>query len=159
MEKKNKIIFSIIIGVLIAVSIGIYTSTQQNKEGDVGLANSGLEEKTLTVGTAVLQVEIVQTAEQKITGLSHRPTLAEGRGMLFIFDTDDTHGIWMKDMQFPIDIIWIDAAMKVVHIEKSVAPDTYPQAFTSPTPARYVLEVPAKYTEGRIAVGDTVTLE
>ena len=133
--------------------------TQQYKGNEMGAANSGLEEKTLTVGTSVLQVEIAQTTEQKITGLSYRPSLAEGRGMFFIFDTDGGHGIWMKDMQFSIDIIWIDAAMKVVHIEKSVAPDTYPEVFTSPTPARYVLEVPAGYTEGRISIGDTVALE
>ena len=159
MRQKSKIIFSIIIGVLIAVSIGVYTGTQQNKESDAELANSGLEEKTLTVGTATLQVEIAQTTEQKITGLSYRPSLAEGRGMLFIFDTDGRHGIWMKDMQFPIDIIWIDAAMKVVHIEKSVAPDTYPQVFTSPVPARYVLEVPAGYAKGRMTIGDLAVLD
>ncbi len=158
MEQKNKIIFGCILGAII-VSIGINMATQQHKENNTGVANSGLEENALTVGAAVLQVEIAQTAEQKITGLSHRPSLAEGRGMLFIFDTDDTHGIWMKDMRFPIDIIWIDAAMKVVHIEKSVAPNTYPEVFTSPTPARYVLEVPAGYTKGRIHIGDTVTLK
>lgn len=158
MEKKNNIIFGIIIGAVV-VSMGVGMVTQQYKGDDAGLANSGLEEKTLTVGTTVLQVEIAQTAEQKITGLSYRPSLAEGRGMFFIFETDGKHGIWMKDMQFPIDIIWIDAAMKVVHIEKSVAPDTYPKVFTSPTPARYVLEVPAGYAEGRITIGDTMMLE
>ena len=159
MKQKNKVIFGIIIGVLIAVSVGVYISTQYAKESNVGLANSGLEEKTLTVGATTLQVEIAQTTEQKITGLSYRPSLAEGRGMLFIFDTDGEHGIWMKDMQFPIDIIWIDAAMKVVHIEQAVAPDTYPQVFASPTPARYVLEVPAGYAKGRMTIGDTVTLK
>lgn len=158
MEQKNNIIFGCILIPMI-VSIGAGMATQQYKGDEAGTANSGLEEKTLTVGDATLQVEIAQTAEQKITGLSYRPSLAEGRGMLFIFNTDGRHGIWMKDMQFPIDIIWIDAAMKVVHIEKSVAPDTYPQAFTPPTPARYVLEVPAGYTEGRIVVRDTVVLD
>ena len=158
MEQKNNIIFGIIICAVI-VSIGVGMVTQQYKGDDTGLANSGLEERVMAVGNTVLQVEIAQTPEQKATGLSHRPALAEGRGMLFIFDTDGGHGIWMKDMQFPIDIIWIDAAMKVVHIEKSVAPDTYPEVFDSPTPARYVLEVPAGYTDGRIAIGDAVTLE
>ena len=158
MKQKNNIIFICIV-VAIIVSIGInIIAAQQHRGNETGVANSGLEEKTLTVGTTTLQVEIAQTAEQKITGLSHRLSLAEGRGMFFIFDTDGRHGIWMKDMEFPIDIIWIDAAMKVVHIEKSVAPDTYPQTFTTPTPARYVLEVPAGYAKGRIAVGDAVVL-
>ena len=100
----------------------------------------------------MLQVEIAQTPEQQRIGLSHRTKLAEGHGMLFIFNTDDTHSIWMKDMHFPIDIIWIDNTMKVIHIEQNIAPDTYPHSFTPPTPARYVLEVPAGYTKERVAV-------
>jgi len=132
---------------------------QQHRKNNIGLANSGLEEKALAVGNTILQVEVAQTVEQRMTGLSHRSALAEGRGMFFIFDTDDTHGIWMKDMQFAIDIIWIDATMKIVHIEQAVTPDTYPQSFTPPVPARYVLEVPAGYMYGKSAVGESVTLQ
>ena len=121
--------------------------------------NSGLEEKVLTIGTATLQVAVAQTVEQRVAGLSHWSSLAEGYGMLFIFDIDGTHGIWMKDMQFPIDIVWISAAMKVVHIERSVSPDTYPQTFLPPIPARYILEVPAEYTQGRVNIGDTVMFQ
>ena len=156
MRQKNNILCIIgIIAVSVVVSIGI----QQIRGGDTGLANSGLEERTLTIGNATLQVEIAQTEKQKMIGLSHRKSLAEGNGMLFMFNTDEKHGIWMKDMHFPIDIVWIDNDMKVVHIEQNIAPDTYPQTFTSPTPARYVLEVPAEYTKGRIMIKDMALLE
>ena len=158
MKQKNNIIFGIVVGTLI-VSIGIGVGVQQYREHSTGAANSGLEERVLTVGSTVLRVEVARTEEQRRIGLSHRPALAEGRGMLFPFDTDKAHGIWMRDMQFPIDIIWIDTAMKVVHIAESIAPDTYPKIFTPPTPTRYVLEVPAGYTRGRITVGDTVVMQ
>ena len=158
MNRKSNILVGGIIMATI-VSIGIGMDTQQHKEHSTGSANSGLEERTLTVGGAVLQVELAQTTEQRVTGLSYRSTLEEGQGMLFIFDTDGTHGIWMKDMQFAIDIIWLDTAMKVVHIEESVAPDTYPKSFRSPVPARYVLEVPAGYASGRITIGDNAVLQ
>ena len=62
--------------------------------------------------------------------------------MLFWFTKDDLYPFWMPEMNFPIDIIWIDKAWKVVHTEEHVTPDTYPATFSSPTPARYVLELP-----------------
>lgn len=121
--------------------------------------NSGLQEKILTAGNTVLQVEIAETPQQQQTGLSYREHLKEGRGMLFVFNADGSHPIWMKDMQFPIDIVWLDATMKVVHIEQMVTPETYPQSFQSPIPARYVLEVPAGYTKDNINSNDTFLLK
>lgn len=121
--------------------------------------NSGLQERTATIGNTTLQVELAETAQQQQTGLSHRESLKQGKGMLFIFNEDSSQPIWMKDMQFSIDIIWLNVAMKVVHIEQRVTPETYPQIFQSPTPARYVLEVPAGYTDGRITINDTLTLK
>ena len=147
MKKKSNIG---IISIVLVLVIGIGVAIQQN---------TGLQEKVLTVGATVLQVEIATTLQQQQTGLSYRESLAEGRGMLFTFNTDDSHPIWMKGMQFPIDIIWIDAAMKVVHIEQEIAPETYPQSFFSPTPARYVLEVPAGYTRNRIKINDMLLLK
>ena len=156
MKQKHNILC--IVGIIV-ISVGVSIGIQQIRGSEAGLANSGLEERTLTIGNTTLQAEIAQTEKQKMIGLSHRKTLAEGHGMLFIFNTNDKHGIWMKDMHFPIDIIWIDTTMKVIHIEQNISPNTYPQTFTPPTPARYILEVPAGYTKGRMRVGDMATLE
>ena len=159
MKQKSSIIF--IIGIIV-VSIGVSIGTQYQKEHNresKELASSGLEERVLTVGDSMVQVEVAQTKQQRMKGLSYRTELAEGRGMFFIFDDDGKHAIWMKDMQFTIDIIWIDAKMKVIHIEQAVAPNTYPQSFAPPVPAQYVLEVPAGYTQRRIEIGDTVALD
>ena len=122
-------------------------------------ANSGLQQKTISIGKATLQVELAQTPEEKTIGLSHRNSLAEGKGMLFLFENEGKHGFWMKDTHFPIDIIWINAEKKVIHIADNVAPDTYPQSFAPSVPALYVLEVPAGYTKGRITLGSTLVLK
>ena len=74
-------------------------------------------------------------------GLSGRASLAKNEVMIFKFDTDDYHQIWMKDMKFAIDIVWTDAGKKVVYVEKAVAPETYPKTFAPDVPARYVLEL------------------
>ncbi|MEZ4200325.1 MAG: DUF192 domain-containing protein [Candidatus Paceibacterota bacterium] len=75
------------------------------------------------------------------------------------FDELDYHGIWMKDMLFPIDIIWIDNDLTVIHIEENVTPETYPAVFRPTEPARFVLEVNAHFVDQfQIKVGDPVTI-
>jgi len=76
-------------------------------------------------------------------GLSGRSGLKPGEAMLFIFDTPDFLGFWMKDMRFSIDMLWLDADKRVVSSEKDVSPATYPQIFYPTTLAQYVVELPA----------------
>jgi uncharacterized membrane protein (UPF0127 family) len=47
----------------------------------------------------------------------------------------------MKDMNYPIDIIWLDESFNVVHMEKVVKPDTYPNTFKPLKKSMYVLEL------------------
>ena len=76
---------------------------------------------TLPSGT-VLQVEVMVKDEDRAMGLMFRPSLPKDRGMLFIFERPDFHGIWMKNCRFPIDIVWLDEEKKVVHLAESVPP-------------------------------------
>ncbi len=100
-------------------------------------------------------VEVADNPLARTQGLSGRESLQEGEGLLFVFDRPGRHSFWMKDMNFPIDIIWLEGDGDVVHIEKDVRPDSYPQTFTPRLPARYVLEVNAGFTENQnIKVGD-----
>lgn len=116
--------------------------------------------RTITIGGVPVHVEVVDTDASRAQGLSGHAPLESDQGMLFVFETDGAYPFWMKDMLFPIDILWVDAQGKVVHIEKNVAPDTYPASFTPDSPARYVLEVPAGFTDQHdIQIGDTANLE
>jgi hypothetical protein len=72
----------------------------------------------------VLQVEVMVKDEDRAMGLMFRPSLALDRGMLFLFERPDFHGIWMKNCKFPIDILWLDEAHKVVHLAVGVPPCT-----------------------------------
>jgi uncharacterized membrane protein (UPF0127 family) len=55
--------------------------------------------------------------------------------------------------------LWIDEAGKIVYIEKSLSPDTYPKTFTPTSPAKYVLELPAGFSQSEnIQVGDVISL-
>jgi uncharacterized membrane protein (UPF0127 family) len=92
-----------------------------------------------------LYAEIVDTPSSRAQGLSGRNGLAENGGMLFVFEQSGKYGFWMKDMLFPIDMIWINEDGVIVHVERGVSPDTYttnpPQVFINEPNAKYVLEL------------------
>lgn len=105
-----------------------------------------------------LRVDVVDTAEGRAQGLSGRERLGPTEGLLFVFPENDYHGFWMKDMLFPIDIIWIDNNFIIVDIERSVRPDTFPRVFEPKVPARFVIETSANFTDSfSIEVGGFVT--
>jgi uncharacterized membrane protein (UPF0127 family) len=111
----------------------------------------------LAVGSGVVQADIADTFEKRVRGLSGRPTLAPTGAMLFVFNEDDRHSIWMKDMRFSIDILWLDSAYRVVDIKQEATPDSYPEIFRPSTSARYVLELPAGSVERfGVGVGDSI---
>lgn len=112
----------------------------------------------VTIRDQRFSVEVVRTPEEQSRGLSGHAPLASNEGMLFPFPSGSAPGFWMKDMLFPIDIIWI-ADGRVVGFVKRAAPDDSPQRMTyyPPQPITEVLEVAAG-TAARlgILVGDLV---
>lgn len=88
-----------------------------------------------------LSLVTATTEAEQIQGLSGVKCLAENEGMLFIFAKADKQGIWMKDMLIPLDIIWLDSDKRVIHIEHSVYPLTYPTVFAPKLAAKYVIEI------------------
>lgn len=110
--------------------------------------------RTIATEDTIVQVAVADTEGTRTRGLSGYAPLEEDQGMLFVFEDDGVYSFWMKDMLFPLDILWLDASGRVVHIEQDVAPATYPASFTPDSAARYVLEVPAGFaTEHEIGVG------
>ncbi|KKU49768.1 MAG: hypothetical protein UX71_C0006G0021 [Parcubacteria group bacterium GW2011_GWA1_47_10] len=106
-----------------------------------------------------IRVDLAISPEAQTKGLAGRTGLSEGEGMLFIFDVPGKHLFWMKEMNFPIDIIWITENMQVVHVEKNAAPESYPETFGPDAYIKYVLEVPAGYSDkNNLKVGDRILL-
>lgn len=108
-----------------------------------------------------ITARVVRSEQARERGLSGTEELAAGSGMLFVYDTQDKWGIWMRDMQYPIDIIWLDDEKRVVHIVHGAQPSSYPKTIFSPKkPAQYVLEVPAQTARNHaIRVGDSAEFE
>lgn len=103
--------------------------------------------REVEVGGTTVQVEVADTEALREAGLSGREALTPGSGMLFVFEEPGVYGFWMKDMNFPIDIIFADAEGTVTTVYGSVSPNTYPQAFYPQQDSLYVLEVSAGFAQ------------
>lgn len=124
---------------------------QEQKQNQTGL---------VTVGGVNLITSLSTTPDTQSKGLAIRDSLNENEGMLFIFETPQKYSFWMKDMKFPIDIIWINQDGKIVHIEKNLPPCVFLLPCPSYAPnddSLYVLEVVSNFTNKfDINVGDSV---
>lgn len=116
--------------------------------------------KEIFAGSVPIKVEIVDTEEKRTRGLSGGESLPANQGILLVFDEPGVHGIWMKDMNFPIDIIWISKTGKITDISPNVSPDSFPAVFKPLSPARYILEVNTGFAEANnLKIGDFVNFD
>jgi uncharacterized membrane protein (UPF0127 family) len=123
----------------------------------------GQREEIKIKGTKIY-IELADTPLEKTKGLSGRNSLGKSEGMLFIFAQNTQPSFWMKDMNFGIDIIWIDDG-KIIQIDKNVpnpsfgTPDSQLPRYTPKEPIDYVLEVNAGFSDkNNFEVGDPVDL-
>ena len=119
---------------------------------------TGMYLKKIEVNGTPLRVEVADSEEKRVNGLSNRPRMAEDRGMLFVFEESGRYPIWMRNMQFPLDVFWLDGRGVIVDIWKNASPDSYPQIFEPLAEAYYILETVAGFSEVyNVEIGDTVT--
>ena len=117
----------------------------------------------LKVGNSVVKVEIRDDQVGRSLGLSGREGLGENEGMLFIFNSPAIYEFWMKDMNFPLDFVWIQDG-KVVDLSEHIpAPDKLtnepPMTVRPDSSVTQVLEVNSGWVEkNRIKVGDLVKM-
>lgn len=103
------------------------------KQGELTLKNDGTLLKQL-------DIEVADTENKRQIGLMNRSQMDEDKGMLFIFENDNTSGFWMKETRIPLDIIFVGKDSIVINVQKNAKPydlNTYPAS----APYRYALEV------------------
>lgn len=110
---------------------------------------------TVHLGDGMFEMRIARTETELQQGLSGTQQLPDSEALVFDFPREYKWGIWMKDMNYPIDIVWLDASKKVVHIVENAKPESYPDTTYRPdTPAKYVIELKAGAVDSkRITIG------
>lgn len=160
-EKKKKLVYSfVVVGVVIIIFLGVwslFTAPPKDVLPPQACFKNGL----------CLELIFADTAESQEIGYSNYSVYPEGKAMIFPFDPlrdAEMATMWMKDMKFPIDILWVSQRNRVMHLEKSAQPcDSPPCEIFSPTvneKVKYVIEIPAGTSlDNSFFVGDLVTLK
>lgn len=121
-------------------------------------------EGTIEIGGKKISIEVAETEQDKITGLSGRASIGEGQALLFPYDQAFIPGIWMKGMNFPIDIIWIkDGTIVDIDANAETESRQFDSQFTVYKPSSIVdniLEVKAGFAERQnLKIGDKVIIK
>ncbi|MCK5027087.1 MAG: DUF192 domain-containing protein [Candidatus Pacebacteria bacterium] len=170
---RYKIAGTIVVSIAMILFVGICTEYYVSDEiqeldlsaqanlSDPDRINSNFSfNESVQIGESVFEVEIADIKDKRILGLSGRVFLLPTQGMLFIFEEPGIYTFWMKDMNFSIDILWIDEEKRIVHIIESLAPETFPEKYISKNDALYVLELSEGVVRDLgIKIGDEVVFD
>ncbi len=118
MSKAKSFIIFLIIIILLAL---IAFLRMDNSNAGTGYS--------LSLDKKEINILLADTQEKRVHGLSDRKSLPKNTVMLFVFDGMENYKIWMKDMLFSLDVIWLDEKFKIIHIEENLTPKSYPNTF------------------------------
>ncbi|OHA16429.1 MAG: hypothetical protein A2830_03100 [Candidatus Taylorbacteria bacterium RIFCSPHIGHO2_01_FULL_44_110] len=133
-----------------AKNVASSTKTTQtitkNTQSDLAVKNTS-SLMPIKTPKGIIYAIVAKTPATRQRGLSGHEALDDDQGMLFIFPTPQTPDFWMKDMNFPIDIVWINSDRKIIGVDSDVSQKTYPKTFAPPAEIQFVLEVNAGVAE------------
>ncbi len=106
-----------------------------------------------------LNIEIAETDYETQTGLMYRKGMENNQGMLFIFPDEAMHSFYMKNTQFPLDLIFIKADSTIASIQENAKPFDE-EGLSSKVPVQFVLEVNAGLSkEWDLEIGDKIAIQ
>lgn len=142
MTKKKIIAAGVLILGIVLVAIVFFLELKRHRVPNESLPSSHI---MTTVDGQQIKVRIADTEKEREDGLSGFPSLPDDQGMLFIFPTAGNYPFWMKDMSFPLDIIWLKSTnaqtFQVVGVKADFTPDSYPAEYAPKGDADAVLEI------------------
>ena len=142
MTKKKIIAGGVLILGIVLVAIVFFLEFKKDKVPNESLPADHV--LTMPDGSRV-RVRLASTPGAREEGLSGFKSLPDDQGMLFLFPSAGSYPFWMKDMDFPIDIVWLrhtDAhTLQVVGMKTNFTPDSYPSEYAPSDTADAVLEI------------------
>lgn len=162
---SSAISFILVLATFLGIAVGIFLIDKTAHAPEISPVQSApplvspLAKSWIKINETIIVVDVAQTEFERVQGLSGRPQLTPHEGMLFIEPGPGKPKFWMKDMKFPIDIIWIGSGNAVVDITENFLPESYPATAEPKSDAQYVLEVSAGWARmNKVSIGDIVTI-
>ena len=105
----------------------------------VGSAQAEMPKIELTAGMHRIEAEVAATQQNRMVGLMNRKAMAGHQGMLFVFDQENTHCMWMRNTLIPLSVAFLDGDGVILNVEE-MQPQTEDN-HCARRPARYALEM------------------
>ncbi len=122
-----------------------------DKEGELSIRKQKVDTLIVT-----LEIEIAESEYETQTGLMYRDGMTDSQAMLFVFTDEKTHSFYMKNTEFPLDIIFIKKDLTIASFQENAQPFSE-DLLPSQVPVKYVLEVNAGLAQKwLLEVGDKI---
>ena len=147
--------FTIAILILLAIALVLWPRSVESAPTIVFATESG---------EVKFALEIADSPEEQEKGLMNREKIEDTYGMLFIFPREERVSFWMKNTLIPLDMIFMDEDLQIVHIAQNAEPciskdDSKCPLYSAPSSAKYVLEIRGNLSkEKQIQVGNRAQL-
>lgn len=147
---NKKYLLALIMVIIVAVGIFVFTSPPFGHLPLAGEDSRTNESLPLSASLRLengqeIKLRVADEPKERALGLSYFKSLSQDQGMLFLFDKPGVYPFWMKDMNFPLDIIWLkrgqDGGYRVVYVAHNVLPSSYPNSINPKMDADAVLEI------------------
>jgi len=155
MKRKTKTLLRIL---LLAILVGGVLFFFFNRDKEQNFYREDVYKKVdLKIGGNAFVALLADNEDLRMKGLSGFSGLKKSEVMFFVFEKPGILSFWMKDMLFPLDIVWLDENMKIVFFEKNILPESYPKLFGPNFYTQYVVEfVGGTIDKLNIKLGDSV---
>jgi uncharacterized membrane protein (UPF0127 family) len=138
---------------LVVISTFIFLSSNDHISVSDELASLTYVKVDGSVG--VIEVEVADTDQKRTTGLMNITYLPKDSGMLFIFPEMYVPTMWMKDTYIPLDMLFLDEDLKIIHIARNTVPNQTTEIYSAGAAGKYVLEMNGGWSQREgIEIGD-----
>ena len=150
---KTVLFIALAFGVIVASFVFEPAGCRRNRRS----SQSDLPTIRMQLGGDTFTLEVANTEAARQYGLMHRDSMPSGHGMLFVFSEEQRQSFWMKNTRIPLDIIFVDAAGKVVSIHPMKPYDL--RSTRSDAPAKYAIEInQGRAKEAGVKPGDQLKI-
>jgi len=137
---RKRRLFAALAAIAMIAALLSSCSAQSGNGQETDKPNGQLKAVTLKAGDVQLTAEVAATELERTRGLMFRKSLADGKGMLFVFDSDQKVAFWMKNTSLPLSVAYIGSDGTIYQILDLVPFSEEPRS--ADRSVRYALEVP-----------------
>lgn len=148
MVSKTRVLLPLIVGTVVLGTLGLLFIPESIKDKNIGFPNG-----TLSIDNKIVKVEVADSPVAKQRWLTFREDkLPFDSAMILVYNKSDLYPIWLLNIEFNVDLLWLDEQANIVYIVKDALPcktalDVTGCTYKNTKPAKYILAATAGFID------------